>query len=399
MREGVDMMHPFNKPVGELAFADIEALIQNGIPEGRTLDYKRDLYGNSDAEKKEFLCDICAFANTTGGYLVIGVDEDKGIPRAVTPAAIEDIDEVQLQFENLLRTAVDPPIRGVDFRTIDAGDGKCVLVIAIPRSISRPHAVNHKGHWRFYGRNSVGKYPYEVDDVRRDILQLETLPMKIRNFRNDRLSQISVGNTPIPLMDGAKIVLHLIPVSAFELGQRYDLSKLSNSDFPPLYAGGWNRRVNYDGSVTDMSDRETGRSVNYTQTFYSGVIEAVDCQLLRVRDDKRIIPSRAYETTLVGALKTYCTELGRLSVEFPLWVCLSLLGVKNYVMWADSDPWHHTVHPIDREELILPEIQVEDASVSAERVLKPAFDSIWNACGYTCSMNYDESGAWLLRRQ
>lgn len=390
-------MQPFNKPIHELALADIQTLIENGVPEGRTLDYKRDLYGGGDAEKKECLCDVSAFANTVGGHLIIGVDEEDRIPKCITPVEIKDVDTEQQRFENLLRTAVDPPIRGVEFQAIDAGGGKYILVIEIPRSLSRPHAVNHKGHWRFYGRNSIGKYPYEVDDVRKAILQSETLAVRIRNFRNDRLAQISIGETPIPLIDGAKIVLHVIPLSSFELGQKYDLSRLSNVDLPPLYASGWSRRLNFDGSVTYMDNSDTGLSLSYTQIFHSGIVEAVDTLLLQRRDEKKIIPSVAYEQYLIRALNTYLGGLLKLGVAFPLWIGLSLLGVRDYFMWVDEYMWIRQAHPIDRDELILPEIQVEDTSIPAERILKPAFDSIWNACGYERSMNYDKDGNWLLK--
>jgi len=39
------------------------------------LDYKRDVPGESDQDKKEFLADISSFANATGGDLIYGVDE------------------------------------------------------------------------------------------------------------------------------------------------------------------------------------------------------------------------------------------------------------------------------------------------------------------------------------
>jgi len=392
-------MHPFNKPIHDLQLTDIRALVDNGIPESRTLDYKRDLYGTNDDGKKEFLCDASAFANTVGGYLIIGVDEDKGVPEATAPVAIDNVDKLKLLFENLLRTAVDPPMRGVDFQPIDAGGGKYVFVIEIPRSISRPHAVKHKGHWRFYGRNSSERYPYEVDDVRKAILQSETLAVRIRNFRNDRLAQINVRETPMSLYGGAKIVLHLICVSSFELGQRFDVGSLPFGELLPIYASGYSHRLNFDGVVTyDEHDRETGTSFNYTQMFSNGIIEAVDGLLLQEREEnQRLIPSQAYEYKLTMALRRYLAALAKVGVDVPIWVCLSLLGVKDYFMDTGPGGWSRIAHPIDLDELILPEIQVEDASTPAERILRPAFDSIWNACGYERSMNYDQKGNWLLK--
>lgn len=382
-------MHPFNKPIHELELADIQTLIDNGVPEGRMLDYKRDLYGGGDAEKKEFLCDVSALANTVGGHLIIGVDEEDRIPKRMTPVEIKDVDTEQQRFENLLRTAVDPPIRGVEFQPVDAGDGKYILVIEVPRSLSRPHAVNHKGHWRFYGRNSIGKYPYEVDDVRKAILQSETLAVRIRNFRNDRLAQISVGETPMPLDKGAKIVLHLIPVSAFELGQRYEVNTLSNAELPTLRRECPSRRPNFDGCVTYAADSDAGLSFNYTQIFHSGVVEAVDALSLAGRD-KKMIASRILEQMLTRALSRYMSALAKLDVDCPLWVGVSLLGVKGYLLAVDYRVWGDSIHPIDRHELIVPEIRVEDTGVPVVGILQPAFDSIANACGFERWMSYDE---------
>jgi predicted HTH transcriptional regulator len=64
------------KPLAEITESDLLGLITNGIAESRTLDYKRSLPGNSDADKKEFLADVSSFANTAGGDLVFGIDED-----------------------------------------------------------------------------------------------------------------------------------------------------------------------------------------------------------------------------------------------------------------------------------------------------------------------------------
>ena len=44
--------------------------------------------------------------------------------------------------------------------------------------------------------------------------------------------------------------------------------------------------------------------------------------------------------------------------------------------------------------LIVPEVVVETCDVEPVRVLRPAFDRVWNAFGFVRSFNYDEEGQW-----
>ncbi len=63
---------------------DLQRLINDQVQERDTVEYKRDIYGNSDADKREMLKDITSMANHRGGYLLIGIDEnDEGIPTDV----------------------------------------------------------------------------------------------------------------------------------------------------------------------------------------------------------------------------------------------------------------------------------------------------------------------------
>ena len=50
---------------------------------------------------------------------------------------------------------------------------------------------------------------------------------------------------------------------------------------------------------------------------------------------------------------------------------------------------------IDREILLLPETIVESYETKAEKILRPCFDSIWNACGFPKSLNYNDAGDWV----
>jgi hypothetical protein len=62
-----------------IAESNLAGQIATGVPEGVFVDYKKDMYGRSDADVKEFLKDVSSFANTSGGHLIIGIDETGGI--------------------------------------------------------------------------------------------------------------------------------------------------------------------------------------------------------------------------------------------------------------------------------------------------------------------------------
>ncbi len=75
-------MSIFIKPLAEINFSDINYLIQNKIKESYDLDYKSDYPDNKKLAKL-----MISFANATGGYIIIGVQEEKvnnqntGIPK------------------------------------------------------------------------------------------------------------------------------------------------------------------------------------------------------------------------------------------------------------------------------------------------------------------------------
>ena len=58
-----------------LSQSDLEELTEAQVPEGLRLEYKRELYGNSDSDKREFLKDVTALANSHGGHLILGIEE------------------------------------------------------------------------------------------------------------------------------------------------------------------------------------------------------------------------------------------------------------------------------------------------------------------------------------
>ena len=93
-----------------------------------------------------------------------------------------------------------------------------------------------------------------------------------------------------------------------------------------------------------------------------------------------------------SSLATYQNLL----VTPPVAVLLSLTGVRGYRLGVGQkvDPWSDNINKIDREILYLPEILIEDYTVSVPKFVRPIFDAFWNSAGWRESLGYDENGEW-----
>lgn len=72
---------------------------------------------------------------------------------------------------------------------------------------------------------------------------------------------------------------------------------------------------------------------------------------------------------------------------------LSLLGVLGYTITAQSERFFsEEAYPISTDALILPEVIVETYENQPDQIMKPIFDAVWNAAGFSGSMNYNKNG-------
>ena len=389
-----------SKSIEEITEEDLRGLIDREEIEGKTIEYKQSLPGDSVPDRIKFLAAVSSFANASGGDLIYGIVEDrtKGTPKTLTGLTIENLDQEKLRLENLIRDGIEPRIPSVGIWPVPLSNSKTALVIRVYKSWISPHRVRYQGHDKFYSRNSGGKYPLDVAELRIAFNLSETITERIRNFRQDRISNIFANETPVPLPNNAKIVLHLIPIISFSPAQSYDIGKIAShhEKMVPMYSSGWSHRYNLDGFLTYSVDRN-GLTHSYVQLFRNGIIEAVETSMLEPNEHGLYIPSGVYEQELIGSLHQYLSLLETLTVEPPIFVFLTLLGVKGYRMGTDRSSRGHEHHAIDRDTILLPEIPIDSYQVVAEDVLKPCFDSIWNACGFPRSLNYSSDGKWVGR--
>jgi predicted HTH transcriptional regulator len=153
------------RPLNDITEADVTALIANGVAEGRTIDYKRSLPGNTDADKKEFLADTSSLANSGGGDLVFGMDEAAGLPTQIAGIQATDLDLEIRRLDSILAAGLSPRIRYA-IKTLTTTAGQRVMIVRVERSWSGPHRVIFQQNDKFYGRNTAGKYALDVNELR-----------------------------------------------------------------------------------------------------------------------------------------------------------------------------------------------------------------------------------------
>ncbi len=387
-----------NKQLNKVDLDDLHNLVQNVVLEGKTIEYKDQLPGNSDSDRKEFLADVSSFANTSGGDLIFGITTDQGVPKSLTGVGIANIDAEKLKYEEVVRNGVEPRIN-FSIHTVTISPQRIVFIFRINKSWIGPHRVIFKGHDKFYARNSAGKYPLDTGELRTAFNLSETLVEKINKFKVDRISQLFADNTPIPFYEGGKIVLHLIPAESFNPEYKVDLSIISNNftKLEPIYSSGWNHRINLEG-ILSYSGGRNDKSHSFVQLYRNGIIEAVEGLMLSPDDGKKYIPSIAYERELLKSLAGYLGVFKNLSISVPVVMFLTFIGIKDFEMAVDrSRFWGNDYYKIDRDILQLPDAFIDSYDIEPKDILKPMFDLVWNACGYTHDYNFDEQGNWIAK--
>lgn len=102
------------------------------LVENKTTEFKREYV---DDIKKT----IVAFANSDGGTLYIGVNDDG------TVRGVEHVDDTMLRVTNVIRDAIRPDITMFVECRNDVVDGKTIICVTVQRGTARPYYLQSKG--------------------------------------------------------------------------------------------------------------------------------------------------------------------------------------------------------------------------------------------------------------
>jgi len=195
----------FSKPIAELNIEDIKTFCEKGIREGFALDYKADF--PHDLAKS-----ICAFANTFGGVILIGVEEDNESKPKLPVKGILFERGLHERVMSIILDNINPPlfpeINVIKFEK--ENKELAVIVVGIPQSDETPHTINNR---RFvYVRTDNRNKPEEVATIEQIEWLLnkrkksEELKKSLYNDADERLVDIYRSIKHIGTGEGATIL-------------------------------------------------------------------------------------------------------------------------------------------------------------------------------------------------
>ncbi len=134
--------------------------------EGWDYDFKLGLpYKNDKQNKLHLVATFCAFSNTSGGFLIYGIDDDRKV------VGLSPDKNFKKKINDLVGKYIKPPLQNrwdiiKQFELIIKNPGKYIYIVHIPESLiyHKPHVCTYQDDKRIYIRQSTSNLA--LDDGR-----------------------------------------------------------------------------------------------------------------------------------------------------------------------------------------------------------------------------------------
>lgn len=394
------MRFVIDKEFENITLDDIKNLVRNKISENLCLDYKLMNYGESSGNKKELLKDITAFANSSGGDLIIGIGEDKYNQASIIPGIeSENIASDVNRIEQIIYSGIEPKLNTVKVKYFILENKKYVILIRVQASTLFPHMVSFQKTNKFYIRKSDKNILLDAYELRNIFLKSENIIENIKNINRKIILKVFANETIVPLNNNLpKIIINFIPYLS---DNNENIIKLDKNK---IQLGFPEQRINFDGILGYKTNQNGIES--YCQFYRNGIIEFVstsDKVFLKTQNPFKkekinvILGNKnGYEFYIIRKCINFYNFMKNLGIELPIYLFISLVDTKGYrIMYKNEKNITKITNAIDRDLLELPEIELKSYKTDIKKTIKNVINMIWNACGEEKSINFNENGEWI----
>jgi hypothetical protein len=144
---------------------DLNLLIKNEVQESTHLDYKASP-AIDNKKKGEIAKDASAFANSDGGIIIYGIQENEHLPVKIDEG-VDHSKYTREWLEQVINSNISPIIDGIEIVQIPLSSERSSFVIKIPKSYRTPHQEQiSKKYYRRYNFLSQPMEDYEINEIR-----------------------------------------------------------------------------------------------------------------------------------------------------------------------------------------------------------------------------------------
>ncbi|MGG0360273.1 toll/interleukin-1 receptor domain-containing protein [Bacillus tropicus] len=209
-----------------------------------------------------------------------------------------------------------------------------------------------------------------------------------KQWIESRLKEIQFNGPYHQIKDGAKLVIHLVPIEAITTSKTYDIEELASLSLRPIYGTNKEPQINKYGFCIYSKFPTNNLPHSYVQIHRDGTIEALDTGLLDGLD--KYIPGVAFEQKIIMAIENYSKNAQeKLEIKLPYVINITLIDVKDHYISLDPKK---PIGRITDDTLQLPPAIINSWGTNIGSALKASFDYLWNDCGSVRSPNYDKDG-------
>lgn len=383
----------------EINTAFIQSLLDAGKEESTNLDYKRDFKIDRD-----FVPDVTSFANTEGGLLVYGIDEERignrktGKPGEVVGVSPDrSLDDLTQQIQQTLYGNTSPSFADIRIYSVEYFD-KLVLVLEIPKFHRGPITTDG----RVFRRRLKSKYVVtdvtELQSLFRDGKEAEDIIEKaIQERYNNPDSLLNKANNEYS--STTNLIIHVISES-YSGKNIVELAKIKTDEnikrLAPLgHYKGYNYKFHPEGFVTFTSSKistlDDCQVESYTLVDKYGLgelftprvstfIKDGNIYLKEIEGEQsKIIYGNYIWTESQRGIDAITTVLKQLGFNYPFQIRITLSNLKGAIFETEESFYGRKIS-VDKIEI--PPFRITETSDSY-RNMKLAFDTLYQSVGLT----------------
>ena len=341
-----------NKSLLECTEEDFAEIINNpDYRENQYLDYKRTFsfleVDKSKASEKisEFRTDVCAFANTDGGYLIYGIIEKDGMASNIIGVEIVNPDKFELDLRNKL-TPIMPKVPPVQFHSVKLASGKYIVIIFIDHDYYAPYLhLEDQKNYKIYKRDGNQKTTIGYTELKNMFVQSRVLETDILEFRKRRIEYYNDQGIEQFLL------YHIIPESY--LNDRKELFLIERQKSISLAAV-------FSGAGIDTRSTPCVDGLRFYNTYgdekaiiyNTGVVEfllPLKTYIGTVKDRQFLYPEAVWDK-IDYVSQGYQSIMPEFFGNQRYFGCVSIVGCKDITSEGSDLPRFETV--IDRNEIV-----------------------------------------------